>query len=73
MNFGETVMRKILFVALTIAGISSTILPGQAFASAVNGINLANGIRVANGVDINGTDLGGLSLEGVILPEAQGR
>jgi hypothetical protein len=63
-------MKKILFVALAIAGISYSTLPSQAFAAAMNGLNLANGVKLSNGVDINVPDLSSLSLEGVILPEA---
>ena len=60
-------MKKILFVALAIAGISSPVVPGQAFArqAPLNGLNLQNGL-----VLVKGADLGGLSLEGVIFPEA---
>ena len=71
-RFGETMMKKILFVALAIAGISSTIVPSQALALVGwNGFQLANGMVLQNGANFaNGADLGGLSLEGVILPES---
>lgn len=34
------------------------------------GVNLTNGMNLSNGINLsNGAELGGLSLDGVILPE----
>jgi len=52
-------MLKAAFALLVLVGLSAI-----AMAAPMNGLNLANGLNPANGVD-----LGGLSLDGVILPE----
>lgn len=56
-------MRKTLIVALAIACLASAFTVPPVVAAGMNGNNLANGR------ELNGADFGGLSLEGVILPE----
>ena len=58
-------MKKIWIVVLAVAGLASTLTAPPVTAAGINGVNLDHGR------ELNGADLGGLSLVSVILPEGQ--